>query len=331
VREGTTTAEPLTADSGIGPYRVVRLLGRGGMAVTWLAEEEATGRQVVLKFPDVDQLGDPAIYERFRREVEIGRTVDHPAVPKALELREDNNRPYVVMEFVSGRLLADVLHEEGALPVERAVNLCAQLLDALEHLHTHGISHRDLKPENLMVTPEDEVRIIDFGLALLDGHPRVTWRGFSSLAGTPSYMAPEQIRGERGGPASDVYAAGVILYEMLAGRVPFSADNPLAVMHQALNDPLPPLSHRRNLPPGLENVVARALHRDRAVRYSSARAFREDLLHPEGVTAPPPAPAARPSGAGFLSGRRAALVPVLAAAAGVVAAVVALLLLHAGR
>lgn len=302
------------------------------MATTWLAVEGDGERQVVLKFPDVDQLGDPAVYERFRREVEIGRTVDCPAVPKALELREDWHRPYVVMEFVSGRLLSDLLTEVGTLAVAQSVDLVAQLLGALDHLHARGICHRDLKPENLMVTADGALRIIDFGLALMDGHPRVTWRGFSNLAGTPAYMAPEQIRGERGGPASDVYATGVILYEMLAGRPPFVADNPLAVMHQALNDPLPPLAHFRAVPPGLANVVARALHRDRTVRYASASAFLADLLHPEEV-GPPPADAVGRRGPGAAGSRRLhpVVLTALATALGVALTLVAVWLSHLGR
>lgn len=326
--------DTLSAGARIGPYVFVRRLGRGGMATTWLAREEPSGREVVLKFPDLYQLGDPAMYERFRREVEIGRTVDHPGVAKAIELRDDGLQPYVVMEYVSGRLLADLLSDGGPLPWAEAVDLCSQLLDALEYLHNRGICHRDLKPENLIVTPDGRVRIIDFGLAMLDGHPRVTWRGFSSLAGTPAYLSPEQIRGERGGPGSDIYAAGVILFEMLAGHPPFQGDNPLVVMHQALNDPLPALPHPGDAPEGLANVVARALQRDRSTRYPTAAAFRADLRHPETVAAPPPQPA-RPGGgrSGRLGARlrHSVWVPWLGAGLVVLAVLIALATLHMGR
>ncbi len=278
--------EALASGQIVGSYRLVQRLGQGGMATTWLAEATADGQRVVLKFPDVAQIGDPAMYERFRRETEIGRRVNHPSVPRCLEMREDWQRPYLVMEFVAGKLLSDVVSRRGALPVSEATHLTEQLLEALTHLHNHGIVHRDLKPENLVVSPEGQLRIIDFGLALLEGSQRVTWRGFSGLAGTPAYMAPEQIRGERGGPQADVYAAGAILYEMLAGEPPYSGDNPLAIMYRAINEPLPPI-RRNDLPPGLWHVLQRALHRDRAVRYRSAEDFLRDLRAPEEVAAPP--------------------------------------------
>jgi serine/threonine protein kinase len=275
----------------VGAYELLQRLGQGGMATSWLARG-ADGATVVLKFPDTGQLGDPAVYERFRREVAIGAAVDHPAIPKALGIGEDWHHPYLVMEFVEGELLSSVLQREGRLPWPRASELLLQLLDALEYLHARGIYHRDLKPENLVLTPEGRLKILDFGLALVGGRPRVTWRGFSGLAGTPEYMAPEQIRGERGGARSDVYAAGVILYEMLRGRPPFSGDNPLAVMHQALHDVPAPISRFADVPTGADAVLARALHRDRTQRFPSAQAFAAALRHPDAVV-PPPAPPRR--------------------------------------
>lgn len=282
---------PLTAGTQVGRYRLLALLGRGGMASSWLAVAE-DGQRVVLKFPDSAQLGDVAVFERFQRELEIGARLTHPAVPKALAIENDFRHPYLVMEYVEGVLLADVLRRDGPLPWPRAADLMHQLLTALAYLHGQGVYHRDLKPENLMLTPDGRVKIIDFGIALMGGRPRVTWRGFSGLAGTPQYMAPEQIRGERGGAASDIYAAGAILYELLTGRPPFDGDNPLAVMYQALNEALTPVSQLRRVSAGVDAVLARALHRDKAQRFATALDFAEALQDPEAVTPPPQARAA---------------------------------------
>jgi serine/threonine protein kinase len=284
---------PLTPGAQVGEYRLVQPLGQGGMACSWLARGPA-GEDVVLKFPDPTQLGDPVAFERFRREMAIGQRLHHPAIPKALAIREDGRPPYLVMEYVQGELLSDVLRRRGRLPWDEAVALLRQLLDALAYIHAQGVCHRDLKPENLLVTPDGRLQIIDFGIALLDGRPRVTWRGFSGLAGTPQYMAPEQIRGERGGPQSDVYAAGAILYEMLTGRPPFTGDNPLAVMHQALHADPVPVSRLVPVPPGADAVLARALCRDKAQRFPSAEAFAAALAAPEAVSPPRAAPAVGP-------------------------------------
>lgn len=281
----------LAKGSLIRGYRLKDLLGEGGMASSWLAEAP-DGRTVVLKFPDTTQIGDPAVFERFRRELLIGERLDHPAIARALGLEEDGRPPFLVMEYVPGELLSDVLRRRGRLPWDEAVGLLRQLLAALQYLHGQGVVHRDLKPENLIVTPTGGLKIIDFGIALLGGRPRVTWRGFSGLTGTPQYLSPEQIRGERGGPASDLYAAGAILYELLRGRPPFTGDNPLAVMYQALNASAPPVSAFARVPAGADAVLARALHRSKGERFASAEAFARALEAPEQVRPPAPAPAA---------------------------------------
>lgn len=235
-----------------------------------------TGAKVALKFPDLSQLGDPAIYERFRRELSIGQRLEHPDIPRALALEEHERSPYMVMEYLEGRLLSDVLKEEGPLPLERARPLITGLLETLAYCHSQEVFHRDLKPENLLLGADGRLKIIDFGISFLEGAPRVTWRGFSGLMGTPAYMAPEQILGDRGGQATDIYAVGILFYELLAGRPPFSGDNPLSVMYQHLNAPLPPL---RGLPPSVAAVLRKALRRRKEERYHSAEDFQRDLEH----------------------------------------------------
>ena len=266
----------------IGSYRIERPLGRGGEAAVFHAVDVRTGIPVVLKLLEPAQLGEVAAYERFRREVAIGRLLSHPGVPRLLEAKEDGHPPYLVLEYTSGQPLRELLRPNQPLPIARAIEIATRLAEVVAYCHEHHVYHRDLKPENILVGDDGRVTIIDFGIALLDGAPRVTWRGFSGLVGTPEYMAPEQIRGERGGPETDVYALGLILYELLVGRPPFRSPNPLSTMYQHLNmeaDPL--LAARQEVPPGIAAVVARAMRRRKQERYPSAGAMVEALRHPE--------------------------------------------------
>lgn len=280
----------LEPGSRVNRYEILEALGRGGFASTYLALDPDTGARVALKFPDISQLGDPATYERFRRELNIGQRLQHPDIPRALSLEEYERSPYMVMEYLEGRLLSDVLREEGPLPLEKAIPLIEGLLETLAYCHSREVFHRDLKPENLLLGADGRLKIIDFGISFLEGAPRVTWRGFSGLMGTPAYMAPEQILGERGGAATDIYAVGILFYEFLAGRPPFRGDNPLSVMYQHLNAPLPSIP---GVPPAVMAVLRRALRRRKEQRYASAEAFRRDLEHLDEV-APASVPAEDP-------------------------------------
>ncbi len=268
----------------VGHYRIDAPLGRGGEATVFEGRDTADGRRVVLKFLDPSQLGDVAAFERMRREVAIGRTLDHPGVPRLLEAHEDARPPYLVLAYTPGRSLREILSKESPLPVERALAIAAGLADVVAYCHAHHVYHRDLKPENIVVGDDGRVTIIDFGIALLDGAPRVTWRGFSGLIGTPEYMAPEQIRGQRGGPETDVYAVGVILYEMLAGRPPFQSANPLATMYQHLNMRADRLDRlRRDVPADVAAIAARALRRRPGERFPDGAALLDALRAPESV------------------------------------------------
>jgi eukaryotic-like serine/threonine-protein kinase len=262
-------------------YKIVHSLGHGGFASVFLAEDLQGGERVVIKIPYSAQLEDPAVGERFRREMEIGRCLSHPNVPEALALSE-GSPPYLVLKYVEGESLAKILDEKRKFSVDQVVEMVANLLDTLDYCHQKGVYHRDLKPENLLLAPDGHLKIIDFGIALKEGAPRVTWRGFSGLMGTPEYMAPEQIKGERGGAASDVYAIGCLAYHLLAGSPPYTGDNPLAVMYQHMTkspEPLPP--HIPDLHPGVWAAIRRALRRRKQERYGSAREMAADLRHPE--------------------------------------------------
>lgn len=266
-----------------GKYRVFVSLGQGGFANVFLAEDIDTSEKLVVKIPFTSQLGDPAVHERFKREMEIGKLLSHPDIPSAVAVSEGNH-PFLVLEYVEGESLASVLNERGKFPVDEALGMVANLLEALDYCHSRGVYHRDLKPENLLLAPDGRLKIIDFGIALMEGSTRVTWRGFSGLMGTPEYMAPEQIRGDRGGPESDIYAVGCLTYHLLSGSPPFVGENPLTVMYQHMTknaDPLPPVMP--HLHPGVWAVIRRAMRRRKHERYSSAKAMAKDLLNPDNV------------------------------------------------
>jgi serine/threonine-protein kinase len=182
------------------------------------------------------------------------------------------------MEYIEGETLRELLRREKRLPTARAIDITEQIAEAMAYAHSEGVYHRDLKPENILVTSEGRVVVTDFGIALMEGARRLTWRWLTSAVGTPDYMAPEQIQGKRGDARTDIYAIGVILYEMLAGRVPWEGDNPLSVMSQHLSAPVPPL-HQINpdvLAP-LEAIVRRGLRKNPDERYPDAGALLADL------------------------------------------------------
>jgi serine/threonine-protein kinase len=266
----------------VAHYRVERPLGRGGEAAVFEGRDLESGAPVVLKFPQPAQLGEVAAYERFRREAAIARRLQHPGIPRLVEAVEDGHPPYLVLEYVKGTRLRELMRPGRPLPVAEAVGLARRLTEVVAYCHEHRVYHRDLKPENVLVSDDGRVTIIDFGIALLEGAPRVTWRGLSGMVGTPEYMAPEQLRGERGGPETDVYALGLILYELLAGRPPFRGQYPLSTMYQHLNMNAEPLRRiRPDVPPAIAAIVARAMRRRPAERYPHAGALLEALQHPE--------------------------------------------------
>jgi serine/threonine-protein kinase len=264
-------------------YKLLRSLGHGGFAGAYLAEDLHSNEKVVIKIPDISQLGDPAIHERFRREMEIGKLLNHPDLPATLAISE-GSPPYLVLKYMEGESLAKILNDKGRFPVDQTVAMVVNLLDALSYCHQKGVYHRDLKPENLLLAPDGHLKIIDFGIAFMEGAPRVTWRGFSGLMGTPEYMAPEQIKGERGGASSDIYAVGCLTYHLLSGNPPFTGDNPLTIMYQHMTDaPKPLTAILPDLHPGIWAVILRSLRRRKEERYVSVQEMADDLRHPEKV------------------------------------------------
>jgi serine/threonine-protein kinase len=227
---------------------------------------------------------DPVLTERFKREQEIGQTLDHPGVVKTFD-GEERSRNYMVIEWVEGQLLRSILNQEPKLPIERAITIVVRICDALDYMHKHGVIHRDLKPENVMVDEHDCIKIIDFGIAMKEDARRLTFAtGLSPALGTPDYISPEQVKGQRGDQRSDIYALGIMLYEMLTGHVPFSGPNPFAVMNErVLNDPKPPRKVNPAISPEVEEILYRALERDPRHRYATATEMAWDLEHQEQV------------------------------------------------
>jgi serine/threonine-protein kinase len=266
-------------------YRIEELLGSGAYAESYKATDVRDGKLVVLKVPDPNLFAEPAAFQRYRREAEVARRLEHPGVQGAVDAGETRTTPYLVLDYVDGVSLRKRLASFGGrVPLDTVVDWGRQLAHTLAYLHRTGVVHRDLKPENILVTPDDRLVIGDFGTARLSGARRLTWRNLSESLGTPDYMSPEQAQGERGDARSDVYSWGVILYEMLTGRVPFEGDNWMAVMAGHLQgDPKPIHRLRPDVSRALESVVTHAMRRHPENRYQSADALVADLDHLDGL------------------------------------------------
>ena len=273
----------LQAGEQLDHYRLESVVAHSGMATIFRATDLRSGQQVAVKVPHMEAESDPVFFERFRREEEIGQRLDHPGIVKVFAAEKSS--VYMVMEWAEGKLLRELLREQSKLSSKHALRLALQICEALDYIHSHGIVHRDLKPENIMVDAEGNVKLLDFGIAAVAGARRLTFGKLSPTMGTPDYISPEQVKGKRGDCRSDVYALGVMLYEMLTGQVPFQGDSPLVVMNARLHyDPESPRSIDPEFSTQLEAILFRALQRDPKERYASAREMAQDLKHPEQVT-----------------------------------------------
>ncbi len=265
-------------------FQISGHIAQGGMSDIYRAYDLLTGKDVVLKVPDRMMIGDPAQYERFQRELEVMETLHHPAIQKGLGSGRYNNTPYLVTELITGESMRDLIKRAAPISPDDAIALTRKIAEGVAYCHDNGIIHRDLKPENILITESGQPVIMDFGLALTKNSFRVTYSNLSGAAGTPDYMAPEQIEGARGDKRTDLYAVGTMLFELLTGRTPFTGDNNLAVMAQHLRGALPRLDKER---PGislqLAAVVARSMQREPNDRHPDLHAFLYDLDHLDGV------------------------------------------------
>ncbi len=281
---------PLVADPLVGRlvadrYRIVELIGRGGMGVVYKAEHVHIGKFVALKLLHGELSSERSVARRFRREAEAASRLSSPHTVQIFDYGESDGLIYIAMEYIEGEDLGLLLEREGQIPYPRAARFCAQIAAAAAEAHEQGVVHRDLKPENVMVSPvlghPDFVKVLDFGLAKLreEEADALTLTRAGHIVGTPYYMAPEQIRGEDVGPPTDIYAIGAILYRCVAGVPPFTGSAPMNVLTKHLTDQVLPLGLRLDgLPEALDDIVLRALAKDPADRFASATDLRDALL-----------------------------------------------------
>src|SRR5437763_1369584 len=279
-----------------GRYEVGELLGYGGMAEVHRGRDTRLGRDVAIKMLRTDLARDETFQIRFRREAQNAASLNHPAIVAVYDTGEETaptgeTIPFIVMEFVNGRTLKEVLAAEGRLMPRRALEITADICAALEFSHRHGIIHRDIKPGNVMLTPTGQVKVMDFGIARALASGATTMTQTSAVIGTAQYLSPEQARGEAVDARSDVYATGCVLYELLVGHPPFVGDNPVSVAYQHVReDPRAPSDINHEVPPDVDAIVLKALAKNPLNRYQSAGEMRADIMRAVAgrpVAAPP--------------------------------------------
>jgi tRNA A-37 threonylcarbamoyl transferase component Bud32 len=273
-----------------GRYRLLRHLARGGMAEVYVAEDQLLNRPVAVKvlFPELAR--DEAFVERFRREARSAASLNHHNIVSVYDFGEDEGSWFIVMEYVEGRTLRDIIRAEGAMDPARAAQLASEVAAALAAAHAQGIVHRDVKPANVLIAADTgTVKVADFGIArAANTRQALTMPG--TVLGTATYLSPEQAQGSDVDARTDVYSLGMVLYEMLAGKPPFTGDSPVAVAYQQLNRTAPPPSSvNPRVPPALDAVVMKAMAKDPVDRQASAEELREDLLSFDRATGDPDA------------------------------------------
>ena len=266
-------------------FVITEVISRTGMAFIFKAQDLHNGNaDVAIKIPHREFESDAGFLTRFEREEEIGLKLDHPFVVKFIAVNTPKSRPYIVMEYLRGCTLAHLMEAMSPLPEKDALKIASLLCEALQYLHDNGVIHRDLKPHNVMIGCDGTIRLLDFGLANASALRRVTVAASTPMMGTPDYMAPEQVKGQRGDARTDIYGLGAMLYEMLTGHAPFEADNSLAAMNaRVVGDPEPLRQLDPAISPNVEEIVLHAMERDPSKRQSSARTLRAELDNPVDV------------------------------------------------
>jgi serine/threonine-protein kinase len=265
-----------------GRYELGELLGYGGMAEVHRGRDVRLGRDVAVKVLRSDLARDPVFQSRFRREAQSAASLNHPSIVAVYDTGEDDEGsepvPYIVMEYVEGQTLRDLMRGDGRLTPQRALEITAGVCEALEYSHRAGIVHRDIKPGNVMLTPAGAVKVMDFGIARAVTAATATMTQTAAVIGTAQYLSPEQARGEHVDARSDVYSAGCLLYELLTGQPPFTGDSPVAVAYQHVReDPVPPSRLDPELTPSIDAIVLKALAKNPANRYQSSADMHADI------------------------------------------------------
>ncbi|GAB2868069.1 Stk1 family PASTA domain-containing Ser/Thr kinase [Nocardioides pacificus] len=272
-----------------GRYELAELLGRGGMAEVRKGTDLRLGRTVAVKRLRTDLASDSTFQARFRREAQSSASLNHPAIVSVYDTGEEWSepdghghagvaQPYIVMEYVAGRTLREILREGRKILPERALEITSGVLSALDYSHRAGIIHRDIKPGNVMLTPSGDIKVMDFGIARAVSDASSAMTQTAAVVGTAQYLSPEQARGETVDSRSDVYSTGCLLYELLTGRPPFMGDSPVAVAYQHVREPAtPPSHHDTDLPPEIDAIVMKSLAKRVEDRYQSAAAMRSDI------------------------------------------------------
>ena len=270
---------------GDGRYELSGLLGRGGMAEVRQAQDLRLGRTVAIKRLRADLASDPTFQARFRREAQSAASLNHPSIVAVYDTGEESALddsglmlPYIVMEYVEGRTLRDILREGRKILPERALEITSVVLDALDYSHRAGIIHRDIKPANVMLTPSGDVKVMDFGIARAIADSSATMTQTAAVVGTAQYLSPEQARGEQVDARSDLYSAGCLLFELLTGRPPFIGDSPVSVAYQHVREEAPvPSSINPEISPAIDAITLKALTKRVDDRYQSASEMRADI------------------------------------------------------
>ena len=260
-------------------YTIERPIARGGMAEVYLAKDQVLDRPVAVKVLFEEYARDPSFVERFRREAQNAAALNHPNIVGIYDWGQEHGTYFIVMEYVEGRSLRDIMRAEGQIPAMQAAGLAAEIADALAFAHRNGVVHRDVKPGNVLITSTGQVKVADFGIAANPTNPSQGLTQTGAVMGTATYFSPEQAQGFAVDGRTDVYALGVVLYEMVTGQAPFQADTPVAVaMKHVREAPVPPSHYALDLPPDLERIILAAMAKNLANRYQSAEDMREDLI-----------------------------------------------------
>lgn len=292
-------------------YKIIEKIGSGGMADVWKAEDTLLKRVVALKILHKQFVEDENFLERFRREAQAAAKLTHPNIVSIFDVGEDDGTQYIVMEYAPGTNLKQIIQKDAPLPPEKAVHIASQICNAMAFAHQHEIIHRDIKPHNVIITPEEAIKVTDFGIARAGSSSTMTRTG--TIIGTAHYISPEQAQGGMIGSTTDIYSLGVVLYEMLTGELPFRGENPVAVALKHIHEtPMPPRSVYSAVPESLEAIIIKAMAKNPADRYQSAMEMQADLKRfQEGlpikvVATPPPKISKEEEISRTMVGRRAA-------------------------